>query len=102
MKIITFLQAQAASTPLYCATAPELQKCSGFYFKNMKQTHESDLANNTHLSFKIAELSQNILNERVSEIEEIKQDTKRLEELDTKKAILKPSKSTIVEPLFSS
>lgn len=102
LKIHIFLQAQAASTPLYCATAPELQNCSGFYFKNMKQTDESDLAKDTHLSFKIAELSQNILNKRVGEIEEITKETKRVEEVDTTKPTLEPSKSTLTELLFSS
>lgn len=101
-KIDIYLQAQAASTPLYCATAPELQYCSGFYFKNMKQTDESDLAKDTHLSFKIMELSHTMLNERVGEIEEIMRETKRVKEVDTKKAALEPSKSTIAEPLFSS
>lgn len=95
-----FFQAQAASTPLYCATAPELQKCSGFYFKNMEQTDESDLARDTHLSFKIAELSQNIIHERVGKLEEMIIETKPVKEQDTTKTPLE-SKSTIAEPLFS-
>lgn len=97
-----FLQAQAASTPLYCATSPDLQNCSGFYFKDMKQTDESDLGKDTHLSFKIMELSQNMLTQRVGEIEEITTETKRVEEVDSKKTTVEPSKSTIAEPLFSS
>ncbi|XP_026317644.1 WW domain-containing oxidoreductase-like isoform X2 [Hyposmocoma kahamanoa] len=92
--------AQAASTPLYCATAPELQSCSGFYFKNMKQADESDLAKDSHLSFKIIELSQNMLNERVGEIEEMVVETKRVEDVKTRKPDLEP-KSTIAEALFS-
>lgn len=67
----------------------------------MKQTDESDLARDTHLSFKIIELSQNILNERVGETE-MSKETKRVKEVDMKKATLDPSKSNIAEPLFSS
>lgn len=66
----------------------------------MKQADESDLAKDTHLSFKIIELSQNMLNERVGEIEEMVVETKRVEEVKTRKPDLEP-KSTIAEALFS-
>lgn len=68
----------------------------------MKHTDESDLAKDTHLSFKIMELSENILNDRIGEMEETMKETKLVEDVDMTKATLEPLKSTITEPMFSS
>ncbi|XP_068620831.1 WW domain-containing oxidoreductase-like [Battus philenor] len=55
---------QAASTIVYCATSPDLIGLSALYFKNCQRCNESELAKDTHLSFRINDLTQTILRER--------------------------------------
>lgn len=60
------LQSQAASTPVYCATSSDLDGMSALYLKDCKRCDESDLAKDFHLSFRIQDLTYDILRERVS------------------------------------
>ncbi|CAD0196092.1 unnamed protein product [Chrysodeixis includens] len=56
--------AQAASTPIYCATSPELKGLSDAYYKDCKRNEESELAQNLHLSFRIYDLTRELLHDR--------------------------------------
>lgn len=64
ISFFNFLQAQAASTPLYCATSPELKGMSDAYYKDCKRSEESELAQNLHLSFRIYDLTRELLHDR--------------------------------------
>ncbi|KAJ2946190.1 hypothetical protein O0L34_g5124 [Tuta absoluta] len=56
--------AQAASTPLYCATSPDLEGCTDLYFKDCKECEMSPLAQDTRLAYRIMDLSQSLIMER--------------------------------------
>ncbi|XP_075992415.1 WW domain-containing oxidoreductase-like isoform X2 [Anticarsia gemmatalis] len=56
---------QAAATPVYCATSPELNGMSDQYYKDLKRCEESELAKDLHLAFRINDLSQELLLERI-------------------------------------
>ncbi|KAL0894864.1 hypothetical protein ABMA27_013378 [Loxostege sticticalis] len=64
---------QAASTPLYCATSPELEGLSALYFKDCQRCEESELAKDFHLSFRIQDLTYDLLREWISSSEEVTQ-----------------------------
>ena len=59
-------QSQAASTPLYCATSPDLEGCSDVYYKDCQRCEVSDLAQDLHLSFRIYDLTKELLRERLA------------------------------------
>ncbi|CAH2066926.1 unnamed protein product, partial [Iphiclides podalirius] len=61
---------QAASTVIYCATSPDLNGLSALYFKDCKRCDESDLAKDTHLSFRVNDLTREILRERVPDFKD--------------------------------
>ncbi|CAK1603032.1 unnamed protein product [Parnassius mnemosyne] len=56
---------QAASTIIYCATSPELNKLSALYFNDCRRCDESDIARDTHLSFRVNDLTRDLLRERI-------------------------------------
>ncbi|XP_012549929.2 WW domain-containing oxidoreductase isoform X1 [Bombyx mori] len=66
MKPFTKTIAQAASTPLYCATSSDLNGLSAIYYKNCERCQESDLASNLQLSFRINDLTKDIIRDRVT------------------------------------
>ncbi|KAJ8726432.1 hypothetical protein PYW07_001130 [Mythimna separata] len=55
---------QAASTPIYCATSPELKGLTDVYFKDCRRCEVSDLAQDLHLSFRIYDLTKSLLRDR--------------------------------------
>ncbi|XP_026757082.2 WW domain-containing oxidoreductase-like [Galleria mellonella] len=61
---------QAASTPIYCAISPDLKGLSALYYKDCQRCEESDLAKDLHLSFRMHDLTQDILRERVKFIDD--------------------------------
>ncbi|XP_063358487.1 WW domain-containing oxidoreductase-like [Cydia amplana] len=60
---------QAAATPLYCATAPELEGMTAVHFKNCKRCEESELALDSHLSFRLFDMTLRMIDERVRHFE---------------------------------
>ncbi|KAJ0181927.1 hypothetical protein K1T71_002649 [Dendrolimus kikuchii] len=60
---------QAACTPLYCATSPDLKTLSDQYYKDCKRCQESDLASDLQLSFRVYDITQNMLQERINAID---------------------------------
>ncbi|XP_063376340.1 WW domain-containing oxidoreductase-like [Cydia fagiglandana] len=60
---------QAAATPLYCATSPELDGMTAVHFKNCKRSAESDLALDSHLSFRLFDMTLRMVDERVRHFE---------------------------------
>lgn len=76
---VCVLQAQAASTPLYCAVSPDLDGLSAYYYKDLRRTDPSVLASDLHLAFRIYDLSREMLADRsdvlpTDKVEEIKVD----------------------------
>ncbi|KAF9809516.1 hypothetical protein SFRURICE_020813 [Spodoptera frugiperda] len=61
---------QAASTPLYCATSPDLKGLSDAYYKDCRRCDVSDLAQDLHLSFRICDLTKSLVRDRISLPEE--------------------------------
>ncbi|XP_059060515.1 WW domain-containing oxidoreductase-like [Achroia grisella] len=70
MKPFSKSVSQAASTPIYCATSPELKGLSALYYKDCERCEESDLAKDLHLSFRMHDLTQDMLRERVKSIDD--------------------------------
>ncbi|XP_013188776.2 WW domain-containing oxidoreductase [Amyelois transitella] len=68
---------QAASTPLYCAISPDLKGVSGIYFKDCKRCSESDIANDLHLSFRLNDLTSDVIRERVGSYDDVIDRVKR-------------------------
>lgn len=64
--VTVYLQSQAASTPIYCATSAELNGLSDAYYKDCRRCEESDLAQDLHLSFRIYDLTKELLHDRVA------------------------------------
>ncbi|XP_021184091.3 WW domain-containing oxidoreductase isoform X1 [Helicoverpa armigera] len=62
---------QAASTPIYCATSPDLDGLSDAYYKDCKRCEESDLAQDLHLSFRIYDLTKAIVRNRIAASEDV-------------------------------
>jgi ferritin-like protein len=62
--VLKSLQSQAASTPLYCATSPELKGLSGMYIKDCKPRDESELAKDFQLAFRLHDLVYDVLRDR--------------------------------------
>ncbi|KAM3964825.1 WW domain-containing oxidoreductase [Aphomia sociella] len=62
---------QAASTPIYCAISPELKGLSAIYYKDCLRYEESDLAKDLHLSFRMNDLTRDILRERLMSIDDV-------------------------------
>ncbi|VVD01747.1 unnamed protein product [Leptidea sinapis] len=56
---------QAASAVTYCATSPDLKDVTTFYIKNCTRCEESELARDTHLSFKVQDLVRDVLRDRI-------------------------------------
>ncbi|XP_028162840.1 WW domain-containing oxidoreductase-like isoform X2 [Ostrinia furnacalis] len=67
---------QAASTPLYCATSPDLEGLSALYYKDCERCDESELARNFHLSFRIQDLTYDLLRDRILSSDEATQVSK--------------------------
>ncbi|CAB3230948.1 unnamed protein product [Arctia plantaginis] len=64
MKPFSKTISQAASTPLYCAVAPELNGMTDQYYKNLQRCDESELAQDLHLSFRFYDLTRELLLEQ--------------------------------------
>ncbi|XP_046672026.1 WW domain-containing oxidoreductase isoform X1 [Homalodisca vitripennis] len=60
---------QAASTQVYCATAPELSDVSGLYFNNCCRCEPSKQAQNTQLSSRLWQLSLDFISSRFSSLD---------------------------------
>ncbi|XP_072936759.1 WW domain-containing oxidoreductase-like [Epargyreus clarus] len=71
---------QAASTIVLCAVSPELQGLSALYYSNCRRCEESDLAKDSYLSFKIQDLTRDILKERIADFEDAVEYTQSLKE----------------------
>ncbi|CAK1549997.1 unnamed protein product [Leptosia nina] len=56
---------QGASTIMYCATSPELTGLSTLYFKNCRRSSESVMARDSYLSFKIQDLTRDVIRDKV-------------------------------------
>ncbi|XP_049869142.1 WW domain-containing oxidoreductase-like isoform X2 [Pectinophora gossypiella] len=103
---------QAAATPLYCATSPDLQGLSDLYIKDLKDSDESELAKNTHLAFRVIELSREIIRERIAIPEESLLTPKKVEyiekpvtttiEPDQDKSAPEPAKSSVRETVLNT
>ncbi|KOB77434.1 WW domain containing oxidoreductase, isoform B, partial [Operophtera brumata] len=67
---------QAASTPLYCATSPALAGLSNLYFKECARAEPSELAQDSHLAFRLHDLTEDIIRDRTRILtpEEVKLD----------------------------
>ncbi|KAJ8680938.1 hypothetical protein QAD02_016725 [Eretmocerus hayati] len=52
---------QAASTPVFCATAPELEGATGLYFNNCYRCDESHTALDPHLASRLWDVSQEMI-----------------------------------------
>ncbi|CAH0404887.1 unnamed protein product [Chilo suppressalis] len=70
MKPFSKTIAQAASTPLYCATSPELKGLSALYFKDCKRCEESELAKDFQLAFRVQDLTFELLRNRTAPVME--------------------------------
>ncbi|CAG4944479.1 unnamed protein product [Colias eurytheme] len=57
---------QGAGIVLFCAITPELDGLSALYIKDYQRCSESALARDTHLSFKLQDVTRDILRQRIS------------------------------------
>ncbi|XP_053600068.1 WW domain-containing oxidoreductase-like [Plodia interpunctella] len=78
---------QAASTPLYCAFSPELNGVSGIYFKDCKRCTESDIASDLHLSFRVNDLTHDMLRDRVGAFDDVARASSALYRQQLKEAV---------------
>ncbi|KAI8427993.1 hypothetical protein MSG28_002297 [Choristoneura fumiferana] len=60
---------QAASTPLFCAASPALAGLSAVYVRDCQRRAESDLALDSHLSFRVMDLTLDMLRERTPAVD---------------------------------
>lgn len=56
-----FLQQQAASTSVFCATAPELKGVTGVYFNNCYRCNPSNMALDPDLAARLWSVSQEMI-----------------------------------------
>lgn len=56
-----YLQQQAASTSVYCATALELEGTTGLYFNNCYRCETSNLAGNEEFASKVFDLCMQMI-----------------------------------------
>lgn len=61
MRNFTIIQQQAASTTVYCATAPELDGISGAYFNNCCKCEVSNVALDPQLASRLWDVSQEMI-----------------------------------------